>query len=92
MPAPVGWEWNVRKERNVTTSEGLRSLNSNISLACVLHIAASGALGNYVTAAGGGLSFRLYERPFALWHTFHLRFCFLLSAAAAVHVLAVHLY
>jgi hypothetical protein len=51
-----------------------------------------GGLGNYVRAVGGALSFRLYERLFALWHTFHLPFCFLLFAAAAVHVLAVHLY
>jgi hypothetical protein len=49
-------------------------------------------LANYVGAVGGALSFRLYERLFALWHAFHLPFCVLLFAAAAVHVLAVHLY
>jgi hypothetical protein len=88
----VVWGWNIREEHHVTTSERIGFLNSNISLACVLLVAASGALGNYVRAVGGALSFRLYERLFALWHTFHLPFCFLLFAVAAVYVLAVHLY
>jgi hypothetical protein len=51
-----------------------------------------GGLGDYVSAVGRVLSFRVYERMFSLWHSFHLPFCFLLFGAAAVHVLAVHLY
>lgn len=52
----------------------------------------AGAVGNYVAAAGELLSFRLCDRLFGLWHSFHLPFCVLLFGAAAVHVLAVHLY
>jgi hypothetical protein len=33
-----------------------------------------------------------YERAFALWHAFHLPFCVVLFIAAAVHVVAVHMY
>jgi hypothetical protein len=51
-----------------------------------------GGLADYVSAVGGFLSFRACERMFALWHSFHLPFCVVLFAAAAVHVLAVHLY
>jgi hypothetical protein len=51
-----------------------------------------GGLRDYVKAVAGVLGFRVYERLFALWHSFHLPFCFLLFGAAAVHVLAVHLY
>jgi hypothetical protein len=36
--------------------------------------------------------FSVYERVFALWHAFHLPLCFLLFAAAFVHVIAAHLY
>jgi hypothetical protein len=36
--------------------------------------------------------FRGYERLFSLWHAFHLPFCIMLFVAAAVHVLAVHMY
>ena len=38
----------------------------------------------------GGLY--VYERVFGLWHVLHLPLCFLLFLAAAVHVVAVHLY
>lgn len=34
----------------------------------------------------------VYERLFALWHAVHLPLCLLLFAAAAVHVVAVHMY
>jgi hypothetical protein len=34
----------------------------------------------------------VYERAFALWHTMHLPFCVVLFGAAAVHVVAVHMY
>jgi len=33
-----------------------------------------------------------YERAFALWHALHLPFCVVLFGAAAVHVVAVHMY
>jgi hypothetical protein len=33
-----------------------------------------------------------YERLFSLWHAFHLPFCIMLFLAAAVHVVAVHMY
>jgi hypothetical protein len=36
--------------------------------------------------------FRAYERLFSVWHALHVPLCVLLFAAAAVHVLAVHLY
>jgi hypothetical protein len=36
--------------------------------------------------------FSSYERAFALWHAFHLPFCIVLFGAAAVHVVAVHMY
>jgi hypothetical protein len=36
--------------------------------------------------------FSAYERLFSLWHAFHLPLCFLLFGAAAVHVVAVHVY
>jgi hypothetical protein len=34
----------------------------------------------------------VYERAFALWHAMHLPFCVVLFGAAAVHVIAVHMY
>lgn len=36
--------------------------------------------------------YAVYERAFALWHALHLPFCVGLFAAAAVHVVAVHMY
>jgi hypothetical protein len=36
--------------------------------------------------------YAVYERFFALWHALHLPFCVGLFAAAAVHVVAVHMY
>jgi hypothetical protein len=33
-----------------------------------------------------------YEHAFALWHALHLPFCVVLFGAAAVHVVAVHMY
>jgi hypothetical protein len=35
---------------------------------------------------------RAYQRAFALWHALHLPFCAVLFGAAAVHVVAVHMY
>lgn len=36
--------------------------------------------------------FGTYERIFSLWHVLHLPLCVLLFGAAAVHVVAVHMY
>jgi hypothetical protein len=36
--------------------------------------------------------FGFYERALSLWHAIHLPLCVVLFAAAAVHVVAVHLY
>jgi hypothetical protein len=52
----------------------------------------SGLLSDYVDAAARVQNFMLYERLFAYWHSFHMPFCLLLFIAAAVHVVAVHLY
>ena len=49
-------------------------------------------LGDYVAAVRQVAGFSVYERIFALWHAFHLPLCFLLFAAAFVHVIAAHLY
>jgi hypothetical protein len=49
-------------------------------------------LRTYVDALVRVAEFRAYERLFALWHAFHLPFCVMLFTAAAVHVVAVHLY
>jgi hypothetical protein len=46
------------------------------------HVAAICRMGRFAT----------YERAFALWHAFHLPFCVVLFGAAAVHVVAVHMY
>jgi hypothetical protein len=50
------------------------------------------ALAEYVDAARRVAEFSVYERLFALWHAFHLPFCFLLFTAATVHVIAAHMY
>jgi hypothetical protein len=49
-------------------------------------------LRTYVDALVRVAEFRAYERLFGLWHAFHLPFCVMLFSAAAVHVVAVHLY
>lgn len=46
----------------------------------------------YLDAVRRAAGFRFYERVFALWHAFHLPLCIMLFAAAAVHIVAVHLY
>lgn len=54
--------------------------------------AAARALRSYTDGVSGILRFRVYERLFGLWHAFHLPLSFVLFGAAAVHVLAVHIY
>jgi len=46
----------------------------------------------YLRAVRQSAAFETYERFFGLWHVLHLPLCFLLFAAAAVHILAVHMY
>ena len=46
----------------------------------------------YLAAVRRVAEFGAYEQLFSLWHAFHLPLCVLLFGAAAVHVLAVHLY
>jgi hypothetical protein len=50
------------------------------------------ALEAYVGAVRRVVEFAIYERFFASWHAFHLPLCFLLFLAAAVHVVAAHMY
>lgn len=45
-----------------------------------------------VRAVGRAAEFAAYERVFSLWHAAHLPLCVMLFGAAAVHVLAVHMY
>ncbi len=50
------------------------------------------ALRAYLAAVCRVAEFGAYEQLFSLWHAFHLPLCILLFVAAAVHVIAVHLY
>jgi hypothetical protein len=50
------------------------------------------ALRAYLDAVCRVAEFGAYEQLFSLWHAFHLPLCILLFAAAAVHVIAVHMY
>lgn len=51
-----------------------------------------GAITRYVDAVRRTETLGVYERIFALWHVLHLPLTTLLFAAAAVHVVAVHMY
>jgi hypothetical protein len=50
------------------------------------------AVGENVRAVRRAGKYGAYERAFALWHALHLPFCVGLFLAAAVHVVAVHMY
>jgi len=50
------------------------------------------ALRAYLAAVCRVAEFGAYEQLFSLWHAFHLPLCILLFVAAAVHVIAVHMY
>jgi hypothetical protein len=50
------------------------------------------AVDAYLAAALRVVRFSAYERLFALWHVLHVPLCILLFGAAAVHVIAVHMY
>jgi len=62
--------------------------------------AGSGATGDelrarvdaYLSAVSRASAFSACERLFALWHVLHLPLCVVLFLAAAVHVVAVHVY
>jgi hypothetical protein len=53
---------------------------------------ATGDVDSHLAAIRRVAEFRGYERLFSLWHAFHLPFCVMLFLAAAVHVVAVHMY
>jgi len=50
------------------------------------------AISAYVEGIRKVAEFNTYARLFSLWHAFHLPFCVMLFLAAAVHVVAVHMY
>jgi hypothetical protein len=50
------------------------------------------ALRTYVRAVKREIRFGTYVRAFSVWHVLHLPLCVLLYAAAAVHVVAVHMF
>jgi hypothetical protein len=53
---------------------------------------AMGILSSYFDNACRVAEFGAYERVFSLWHAVHMPLCVMLFLAAAVHVVAVHLY
>jgi hypothetical protein len=53
---------------------------------------AEGDVEAYLGALVRVARFEAYERLFAFWHVLHVPLCALLFGAAAIHVLAVHLY
>ena len=50
------------------------------------------ALVGYVRAVKREVRLSAYARAFSIWHVLHLPLCVLLYAAAAVHVVAVHMF
>jgi hypothetical protein len=50
------------------------------------------AVNGYLDAVRRVAEYTVYDRIFSLWHAFHLPLCGLLFAAAALHVIAVHMY
>lgn len=49
-------------------------------------------LADYEAVVRNALTFKAFERMFALWHVLHLPFFFLLVVAATLHIAAVHIY
>jgi hypothetical protein len=78
---PRGW-WLRRR--------GLRGLETAVTPAKFRE--ATEAVRSYVAGVRRVAEFGTYERLFSLWHAFHLPFCVMLFLAAAVHVIAVHMY
>jgi hypothetical protein len=65
--------------------------------ACRRHLGGGGseaarAVRAHVRAVARVSEFRAYDRLFSLWHALHVPLCVILFGAAAVHVVAVHLY
>jgi hypothetical protein len=54
--------------------------------------AVEAALDAHVAAVRRLAEFSFYERVLSFWHAMHLPLCVLLFGAAAIHVVAVHLY
>jgi len=50
------------------------------------------ALGSHLRLVRRVAEFGFYERVLALWHALHVPLCVVLFIAAAIHVVAVHLY
>ena len=50
------------------------------------------ALDGYVRAVKREVRYGTYARAFSVWHVLHLPLCVLLYAAAAMHVVAVHMF
>lgn len=50
------------------------------------------AVAEHVRAIRAAAEFEVYARLFSLWHALHLPFCVVLFLAAAIHVVAAHMY
>jgi hypothetical protein len=71
-------------------SRGRRSLRASAPVAEVEE--AIVAVDSFLQGVQRVAGFGAYERLFSLWHAFHLPICVMLFLAAAVHVVAVHMY
>lgn len=68
----------------------LGAVNSNVALLCMLTVAGSGFIGRYLYAR---MHFsRRAQQLFSIWHLLHMPLVFMMFAAAAVHIVAVHVY
>lgn len=72
----------LRAWRRAAAASGSQASTREVKRALKEQVAAIRRVGEYGA----------YERAFALWHAFHLPFCVILFLAAAVHVVAVHMY
>jgi hypothetical protein len=70
----------------------LRAERASIRRAGANARAVEAALEAHVAAVRRLAEFSFYERVLSLWHAMHLPLCVLLFGAAAIHVVAVHLY
>ena len=60
--------------------------NSNMALWSMITVAISGVIGRYL------YNKERFKRWFAIWHTAHLPFVFILIITAIIHILAVNFY
>jgi len=79
-------DWKVRRRMRK------RKNSSRVDQSRPVLEAARNVNREYVRAVVKLAEVRLYQRVFALWHAFHIPFIFLMFLAAAIHVVAVHLY